>query len=311
MEAIDDNWRLLLKDCTAVCLLQACHENCSICDALMLQLKHCATASCDVNTCSVCHRVVILISMHYAECRRFQQHCCCNLYLTASPNLVSAFLPDVMMVSICAVRTFLLSVFQTLSNQDAAAAAAADDDDDDGDDKDFDSDSSDDSIMMPSFQLPSNKTPRSAVPHGGAISITDDLPGFSGRGINSATTGSVANDTQPTRRMSQRLETAMAAEMSDPRLCISSECRAGAVGLHNEAIHSVPVRPRGKMRYGSKSVLRKFASLWQNYADRARQDGLCRLHELPVGGVILDEFRDVSVIKCSDKCLCTGWLKKK
>jgi len=312
-EEIADDWQLLMKDCTSRCIRRNSHKNCGICDAVISQMKHCATASCDTNSCALCYRVVVLISQHYAECsRQLQQRepCYCQRYLDSSSNPSSTSSADFGMVSADRVRSYLLSVFPSVS--DNAVAAAADDDDDeaydqgDGDDKDFDSDSSDDSIMMPSFssdisasQTSANETPGSSVPEGGAFGISDGLSGLCGRGVSSACSvaSPVTADAMRSKKPVLKCRGVyMASEMSDPRLFVSVDAPPHTAGLPSEAIHSVPVtgasRPRGKMCYGTKSQLWQYARLWQNYADRARESGTLR--DLPPGGVILHDFRNVS-----------------
>ena len=309
--AIADDWQSIVMDCTSICLAGDSHKNCTICDALVIQLKHCAAASCDVNSCVVCQRVVAVISLHYADCRQRPQQCCCGRYLTASPDFAATF-------TLCVdqVRSYLLSLFPALPDR-VDDDDGDDDDKDDGDgdgneddlgneeDKDYNSDSSDDSIMMPSFssdissfQPPASETPGSAVPEGGACGIMRDLPGLFGRGINSATTVTpprFGNDPHRTLPVLESVGAARVAEMSDPRLCISSEASPGTVDMGSA---SMPVisgsRPRGRMQYGTKSRLQKLASSWQSYADLAKRDGMQRLHELPAEGVILDDFRNVS-----------------
>ena len=236
------------------------------------------------------------------------------------------------MLPIDRVRPYLRSVFQSASGQDddddddddekeedeekflsvsehcsgTAAAAADDDDDHKGFNRDFDSDSSDDSLMMPSFsssefsspfQPPSFETPGLALPEGRGFGIaaTRDLPGLSGRGVDTSDgLPGFASATQPRRPGTIFLE----AVASDPRLCVSFDAPTAAAVCQTEAVASVPAamvsRPRGRMRYGTKSELCKFARWWQNFAERARRNGTQSSRELPLGGVILDDFRHVS-----------------
>jgi len=300
IESIARYWYSLIKDHISICLGGESHENCKICDMLVLQLKHCSTACCDISSCSMCHRVVAFISLHYAKCRQLQQQCCCSRYLAAYPNPSSTSSPHIEMVSVDRVRSYLLSVFPVLSDHE-------DDDVDDGDDGDFDSDSSDDSIMMPSFpsdtpsfQPTADETPGSAVPEGGTHGTARDLPRLSGRGINSNTSFLPPGFASNVQWTTPVLRSVGAAGVSDPRVCISAVAPPSNVGFPGGAIHSVPVtsrfRPGGKVRYGTKSQLRQFASLCQVYTDRARQDGMQTFGELPLGGIILDDFRDVSCL---------------
>jgi len=326
VEAIADEWHSILQDCTSVCLSGDSHDCCEICEALVLQLKHCATAACDVNSCGACGRVAALISLHHVRCSQTQQRCCHGRYLSSSST--SASHPFTEQMSVDRVRSYLLSVFFPTPSDHGDGDDDGDDYEADEDEKDFDSDHSDDSIMMPSFSsdIPSSQPPTdeslgSVVPQGGAY----DLPVLFGRGIDSATTMPSPVRPDDIHHTEPAAKSVGATEMSDPQLFISSEVPAstagfpggamgfpsgpirsvpvrvipsGTAGFPGEPIHSVPVtssqRPRGRIRYGTKSQLRQYASLWQNYADRARQDGTQTLHDLPVGGVILEDFRCVS-----------------
>ena len=357
MEAISDDWHPLINDCMSRCLRGDSHENCKICEALVIQLKHCATASCDSSVCGACGRVVLLISQHYAECgRQLKQpeHCYCSRYLATCPNPATTCSSGVEMVSVDGVRQYLLSVFPSLLDHNAAAAAADDDDDDDdvacdcgdgddkdfnssddddddddddednevdeqeeeagdhgvGDDKDIDSDSSDDSLMMPSFSSESSSFQLPAVPESGAFGIANLA--LCGRGVNSPTTTAlpaVGDVTQLVKPVVKRLEAVVVSEAADPRLCVSFEAPAGTGGSHTGVLHSVPVtgasRPLGKVCYGTKSRLQQFANLLHNYADRARENRMQSSRELPGGGVVLYDFRKVSLHSVQSFNSCT------
>jgi len=314
-EAIDEEWLPIINECTSVCLRGDSHKDCSICYVLVIQLNHCATASCDVGGCEVCGRIVALVSLHYAECRhQLALSCRCREYLASSQTSkpVSTVFLDVGMMLVDGVRRYLQSVIPTL-----AAHNADEDDDDNSDvndddihgDEDYDSDSSNSSIMMPSFsssdpsfQPPSNKPSDSTLPEGGAFGFAPELPGLSGRGINSATAAPVPSFDivgQPAKPVPRSPRVPKVIQIADPRVCISSEVPAGTVG-HGAVLHSVPVtgtfRPRGRMHYGTKSQLRKFASLWQNYTERAKSDALHVPSNPPTEGLILDDCRGVSFI---------------
>ena len=311
-ESIADEWRPIIKECTSVCLRADLHKDCNICSVLDIQLKHCA--SCHVDICSVCSRIVALISMHYTECRQLQQQGCrCAEYLPASWNPDLDLYRENGMVPRDRVRAYLQSVCPASDHVDGEDkyennSGSEDDDDDssDEDDKDYDSDSSEDSIMMPSFSLDLLQKPANR---------DDDIPGLnepednahwiahslSGRGVNSAgavPVERVSHTAQRTKPSAQLVGGAVAAAGTDPRICMSFQASASSRGLHDGVIHSVPVtgrlRPRGRVHYGTKMELRRFASLWQVRTERARRDGICNLGDLPVQGIILRDFRHVS-----------------
>lgn len=306
---IADEWHPILTDCASACLQGNSHVGCEICDILVIQLKHCP--SCGIDHCNVCSRVAALISLHHASCRQLQQRSCrCVEFLSApSRPTLDTSLP------LERVRVYLQSVFPVsdhavaedeLSN--GVADKANDDNSVDSGDKDYDSDSSDDSIMMPSFSdilssgLPTNRANRApgfGVPQGTADQIACNLPALSGRGIDSSDVISPRGFYDAEQPASLQAPVGVAAgEMSDPRVCISSAAPASAAGIHGRAIHSVPVtggsQLRGRVHYGSKMELRQFASLWQVHADDARHNGTQRSNELPVQGIILRDFRNVS-----------------
>jgi len=335
-ECRSEDWQSILSDCTSRCLSGCPHKNpqnctCRICDALMIQLQHCATANCDSNGCSVCGRIVMLISLHFDECYRQQERqCSCSRYLATSSSTNSMNASSYEMLPVDRVRSYLCSVFQSVSCHDddddddkgdeaeflpvsGNSSAAADDNDDVDDDdhkgsnKDFDSDSSDDSLMMPSFssseisspfQLPSIKTSSLALPggHGSRIAARD-LPVLSGRGVDTSDgLAGFAAASLAARPKTKHLEAAVA---SNSRICVSLDApTTGAAVSRTEAITSVPVaavsRPRGNIRCGTKTELRKFAVRWQNFADRTRENGTQSIQELPLEGLILNDFRHVS-----------------
>jgi len=288
VESFDDNWRSVLTDCTSTCLRGNSHKECLICDAVMIQLTHCGTSWCGVS-CGVCRRVVALVSMHYAECSRTQQPCHNRDYLKDSCTSFQT----VGTAALDRVRRYLQSVFLPCSDHN--------------DDKDdYDSDSSDDSIMMPSF---SSDVSVSQAPHHGSPrseALEDDvLPTLRGRGVDSATAvlpEAITSTKLPTKPSVKSPGGALAAELSGPRVCISTQALNSAAVLRSGHIRSVPatssLRPRGTMHYGTKTQLQQFASLWQNYADEAKLDGMPRSRELPVAGVILDDFRNVCRLHC-------------
>lgn len=317
MNAIDEDWYPVLNECTSVCLCGDPHKDCNICGVLGIQLRHCA--SCDIDICVICSRICAVISMHYAKCRQLQQQGCRFVeYLPASPNPALDTSGVVGMVPLDRVRVYLLSVFPVSGHNDGENKLDGsfdndsddhdDDEEEEGDKGSYDSDSSEDSIMMPSFTfgVPSsqkaNKSPSFPAREGIADQTGRDLPSLSGRGINSAANVPVANvhAAQQTKPLAQALGGAVAAETSDPRVCMSFHASAGTAGLRGGAIYSVPVtgglRPRGKIHYGTKTELCQFANLWQVHADDARRDGTWRPGELPVEGVILRDFRKVSCL---------------
>jgi len=207
------------------------------------------------------------------------------------------------------VRAYLLSVFPVsdrATGEDNRDNNFDDEDDgneeyDDGDD--FDSDSSDDSIMMPSLSrdVPSVQVPATTANDApdSAPQIPHDMPTLFGRGVNSATAVPVeglSDATQLTKPSAQAAGGAAAAEMSDPRVFMSFQAPTSTAALRGGVIHSVPAtgraRPPGRVHYGSKIQLRRFASLWQVRTERARRDGMS--DELFMEGVILTDFRNVS-----------------
>jgi len=173
--------------------------------------------------------------------------------------------------------------------------------DHDRDDEDsIDSNTSDDSIMMPSFsdisslQLPDARALSFSAPEVGALGIAADLPSrrLIDRGADSAASGS-----SNVQQMKTVLKS-VGGVVPDPRLCMSVAPNS-TLGLHQEgASHSVPAsgssRLRGRMHYGTKPRLRQLASVWQNYAERYRQDGT--VLKLPTEGIIMNDFRDVSFL---------------
>ena len=314
-EAIADEWRPIIKECTSVCLGGDLHKDCNICYILAIQTKHCA--SCHVDICAVCSRVVALISMHYAECRQLrQQSCRCVEYLPASRNPALDSFSGVGMVSRDRVRAYLQSLFPTSDHANVEDNNSDnDDDDDDGsddeNDKDPDSDSSEDSIMMPSFSsnipsvlMPSNKAsgaPGFNEPEGNAHRIAHNLPPLSGRGIDSATglthaTSGLTHTTQLMKPLSQAVGGAAGAAISDPCNCMSFQAQASSASLHGGVIHSVPVtgglRRRSRICYGTKIELCQFAK--KVHSERARREALCHLDDLHGDGVILKDFEHVS-----------------
>ena len=229
MECLTGDELSVIKDCISTCVRGDSHVNCRVCDAVVRQLKHCAVASCDTNSCSVCARVVTLVSLHRAECRQLAQRCSCRQHLAASPDQTSASSECFEMVSVGRVRVFLLSVFRALSDHvDDGNEMDKDDDDDDDDDDDVDSDSSEDSIMMPSFsdipsfQLPADRTP-------GSTGIAQDLPALFGRGISSPIAVAPPGFAKDLQRSKSVLESAGAAA-SDPRLCVSVAAPTSTAG---------------------------------------------------------------------------------
>ena len=243
MESLAGDELSVIKDCISTCVRGDSHMNCRVCDVLVLQLKHCAVARCDTNSCSLCGRVVTLVSLHHAECHHSRQRCSCGRYLAVSSNQTSASLECFKMMSVERVRSFLSSIFPALSDcvyvgDERDEDDGKDDDDDDDDDvdddddddgnEDTDSDSSEDSIMMPSFSdippvhLPADKAP-------GSTGIAPDSPALFGRGISSPVALAAPGFAKDLQRSKSVLEAAGVAA-PDPRLCVSVAAPTSTAG---------------------------------------------------------------------------------